>query len=479
MEIIKRHLDEIFDLFLQVGITNRFDTIYQVTCLLYLKSLEDIENVKGRDYLYMDSVFAGHEQYKWSFLVQMDPKKCHVLFTKKIIPFLGQQPLGIRIDSSHFLSQSVASDLIFYRILISIDKMFYEALGGKEMSKKTIGLYEEIYECLLSYLVKSIPKTKMLFAPKYLRRLVCELAQLRVPDTVFDPAMGIGNLLMDANYTLLVKASHKYNLTFDADDFPALVNFAESALSEDLNEDFCLEGEERDFELRFLCQMNFYFHFANLKQPQFYNGFQSDTLKTQYFQKIVSVLPIHKHTADIIDMAVDKLLPNGLAVMIVPMSFLYNSTPRQQNLRSKLLQKFRVEAVVGLPEHEFEPQAVVNTAILVVRNCPSNVHDKIWFCDLHNDGYSNDRKRNKNAYNPLPILIDNFLRKDEEHNDWFDSKLIAISEVLENNASLLVAQYVDTYDEPVENMDLDVIIEHLDYFQGKIKEGINELRRYL
>lgn len=178
-------------------------------------------------------------------------------------------------------------------------------------------------------------------------------------------------------------------------------------------------------------------------------------------------------------MAVDKLLPNGLAVMIVPMSFLYNSTPRQQNLRSKLLQKFRVEAVVGLPEHEFEPQAVVNTAILVVRNCPSNVHDKIWFCDLHNDGYSNDRKRNKNAYNPLPILIDNFLRKDEEHNDWFDSKLIAISEVLENNASLLVAQYVDTYDEPVENMDLDVIIEHLDYFQGKIKEGINELRRYL
>lgn len=240
MEIIKRHLDEIFDLFLQVGITNRFDTIYQVTCLLYLKSLEDIENVKGRDYLYMDSVFAGHEQYKWSFLVQMDPQKCHVLFTKKIIPFLGQQPLGIRIDSSHFLSQSVASDLIFYRILISIDKMFYEALGGKEMSKKTIGLYEEIYECLLSYLVKSIPKTKMLFAPKYLRRLVCELAQLRVPDTVFDPAMGIGNLLMDANYTLLVKASHKYNLTFDADDFPALVNFAESALSEDLNEDFCL-----------------------------------------------------------------------------------------------------------------------------------------------------------------------------------------------------------------------------------------------
>lgn len=89
MEIIKRHLDEIFDLFLQVGITNRFDTIYQVTCLLYLKSLEDIENVKGRDYLYMDSVFAGHEQYKWSFLVQMDPQKCHVLFTKKLFHFLG------------------------------------------------------------------------------------------------------------------------------------------------------------------------------------------------------------------------------------------------------------------------------------------------------------------------------------------------------------------------------------------------------
>ena len=98
---------------------------------------------------------------------------------------------------------------------------------------------------------------------------------------------------------------------------------------------------------------------------------------------------------------------------------------------------------------------------------------------LKNDGYSNDKKRMKNADKPLPVLVDKFLRRDEVHNDWFDSKRVAVSEVLYNDASLLVAQYVDAYDEPFEEINLDEIIDHLDYFQCKIREGIEELRRYL
>ena len=230
MELIKKHLDKIFDLFRQAGITNRFDAIYQITCLLYLKSLEDIELVKGRDYLYVDSVFTGHEQYKWSELVLMEPQVSHVLFNTEILPFLGKQPLGIQIDALHNSFHPLISDQIFYLLLTSIDQMFHDALEGKQISRETIGLYGEIYDCMMTYLVTISPKTLVLLTPKYLQRLICQLAQLKDTDTVYDPAMGVGNLLVEANHDLLVNASPKYKLTEDEDGFPTLRNFAEVAM---------------------------------------------------------------------------------------------------------------------------------------------------------------------------------------------------------------------------------------------------------
>ena len=71
------------------------------------------------------------------------------------------------------------------------------------------------------------------------------------------------------------------------------------------------------------------------------------------------------------------------------------------------------------------------------------------------------------------------MKKEEIHNDWFDSELVSLEEVLENDASLLVAQYIDICDDIMEEIDLDLIISHLDDLQYKIKGGIDELKRYL
>ena len=59
-------------------------------------------------------------------------------------------------------------------------------------------------------------------------------------------------------------------------------------------------------------------------------------------------------------------------------------------------------------------------------------------------------KRIKNTDTPLPYLVQSFLKKEEIHNDWFDSELVSSEEVLENDASLLVAQYIDIYDDIME-----------------------------
>ena len=74
--------------------------------------------------------------------------------------------------------------------------------------------------------------------------------------------------------------------------------------------------------------------------------------------------------------------------------------------------------------------------------------------NLKNDGYSNDMKRIKNIDMPLPNLVQSFLKKEEIRNDWFDCELVSLEEVLDNDASLLVAQYVDICDDIMEEIDL-------------------------
>lgn len=88
--------------------------------------------------MYTDSVFAGHEKYKWSSLLDMEPKNSHALYASEILPFLCLHHLGRRIDKLPFLTPSVVSDYIYYQLLTSIDQMFYEALEEEPVNKETI-----------------------------------------------------------------------------------------------------------------------------------------------------------------------------------------------------------------------------------------------------------------------------------------------------------------------------------------------------
>ena len=69
MSNIKKHLDKIILLFNQAGIKEDFLVIYDVTCLLYLKSLEDFQVVGNYKFSYSDSIFKDYEDCRWSIFV--------------------------------------------------------------------------------------------------------------------------------------------------------------------------------------------------------------------------------------------------------------------------------------------------------------------------------------------------------------------------------------------------------------------------
>ena len=64
MEKIKIHFDKIFDLLWQEGFVKRYDGIYLITSLLYLKSLEDMASVNVGNRIGEESVFVDCDKNK-------------------------------------------------------------------------------------------------------------------------------------------------------------------------------------------------------------------------------------------------------------------------------------------------------------------------------------------------------------------------------------------------------------------------------
>jgi len=97
----------------------------------------------------------------------------------------------------------------------------------------------------------------------------------------------------------------------------------------------------------------------------------------------------------------------------VPDGVLFGSSNAHVAVRKKLIDENRLEAVVSMPSGVFKPYAGVSTAILIFTK--GGTTDRIWFYDMANDGFSLNDKRQKQADNDIPNILECWRnRKNEE-----------------------------------------------------------------
>lgn len=146
-----------------------------------------------------------------------------------------------------------------------------------------------------------------------------------------------------------------------------------------------------------------------------------------------------------------------------------------------LVTRFIVDGVITLPKYEFYPFSLLPSAILIFRLADEVNFNRsdIWLCNLKNDGYSNDKKRARTSDTPLPVLLDAFRARSEFDNEWFESKNISLQDVLNNENSLFVDEYIDNENETDIVIDPHEIMKSLDELQEKLKNGIDELKNYI
>ena len=82
------------------------------------------------------------------------------------------------------------------------------------------------------------------------------------------------------------------------------------------------------------------------------------------------------------------LQSGGRCASIVPDTVLTGDTQAYKTIRSALVDKHCMQAVITMPSGVFQPYSGVSTAIIIFTKTGTGGTDKIWFYDMCADGFS-------------------------------------------------------------------------------------------
>lgn len=448
---IKKKVDELWNRFWSAGLTNPLVAVEQITYLLFLKRLEDID--LKRQQRGFSSIYAGFESCKWSYIRQEKTNPSHLIDV--VFPWLREldkhfssasadgtelASLNNRMADAYFQLDpnkgKVLSDAID-----AIDQLFARA-GEGSAAQDIMG---DTFEYLLSE-VATAGKNGQFRTPRHLIRFMVELLDPEPGQRVIDPAAGTGGFLFSAQQYLMRKYSAQENLVLEWDGSPhrtdgvaatpeqytAIHNGANfvgldndrtmarigwmNLVLHDITDPHLLQGDslskrEGKAQLKELLEPESYdFVLAN---PPFTGTVDSGDLEpdTVLFPRVggsgkkKDESITNKSELLFLWLMLDLLDVGGCCAVIIPEGVLFGNTDAHVRLRRELLAEHVVEGVISLPGGVFQPYTGVKTSILIFRKftrrdnkqtLPSStapLTEHVWFYEVEKDSYSDNAKR--------------------------------------------------------------------------------------
>lgn len=245
---IKKKVDELWNRFWAAGLTNPLVAVEQITYLLFLKRLEDIDNKRierGQRSIYaltpdeQSQLDAAPEQEKdalkqkldastcrWSYIRQEKTNPTHLI--EKVFPWLRNidQRLTSNEDGTELASLHGRMSDAYFQLdpnkgkvlsdaIDAIDQLFARA-GDGSAAQDIMG---DTFEYLLSE-VATAGKNGQFRTPRHLIRFIVELLDPEPGQRVIDPAAGTGGFLFSTQQHLMRKYSTQENLVLEWDGTP-------------------------------------------------------------------------------------------------------------------------------------------------------------------------------------------------------------------------------------------------------------------
>ncbi|MCW5878510.1 MAG: SAM-dependent DNA methyltransferase [Anaerolineales bacterium] len=391
---IKPQIDRIWDVFWTGGISNPMEVIEQITYLLFIRRLDEIETLEEAKANRLKQKFEGalfpkdKQKLRWSQFRNLAAGEMYKVIADEIFPFirtLSNGDYAVHMRDARFTLPPEKAGLLT-KVVEMIDKVPMK-------DRDTKG---DLYEYLLSKLTTS-GQNGQFRTPRHIIKMMVELVAPTPEDTICDPACGTGGFLVAAAEYLEERN-------------PEI--FQNAGLRERFRGDM-FHGFDFDSTMLRIATMNLLLHgiedpvirnqdslsedaMANagkytvvLANPPFTGSLDLDSTS----KKLQQVVKTKKTELLFLALFLEYLKPGGRAAVIVPEGVLFGSSKAHRAIRQTLVEDHQLQAVISMPSGVFKPYAGVSTAVLVFTKTGAGGTDKVWFYQMEADGFSLDDKR--------------------------------------------------------------------------------------
>lgn len=528
---LKSKINKLWDKFWSRGITNPITAIEQISYLLFLRRLDDLdqenitqstkyktffvrEKVDGNGNPLLDkkgkAILENAEDCRWSYFSNLENTDDILeVVSKKAFPFIKglndpNQPYSRHMQNAVF---GINNATLLKEAIDDINSIFQDIKKQQVEGQQFQDTQGDVYEYLINEIGTS-GKNGQFRTPRHIIQFMCELIDPDANDKICDPACGTGGFLLGAYQHILTKYTKAENVVADENGLKRFKRNGGDQITDPkiwakLNSK-TFYGFDIDQNMVRIGLMNLMLH--GIKIPQIEN---LDSLSKEYdaqhkdgeYSIILANPPftgrINKEgVSDKIEnygtqsellflIRISKMLrKGGRAAVIIPEGVLFSGSKNQKATREVLLKDNNVEAVISLPSGVFKPYAGVKTSILVFSKVSEGSSDfntkRVWFYELKNDGYSLDDNRRKLSDNPLPIARDTFNgRETTNSKERLTHFYVPIEEIEKNKFDLSYNRYRQIeYQEPTYEPPQQ-ILDSLFLLEEEIQKDMQELRNLI
>jgi type I restriction enzyme M protein len=444
---LKSKIDQLWNKFWSGGISNPLTAIEQITYLLFMKRLDELDLKRQADAEFTgdsyNSKFIGtwippeyrsqpepdkfaidKRNLRWSEFKRMQAEEMLQHVQSKVFPFLKDLN-GAESNFTHHMKNAVfiiPKPALLVEAVKTIDEIF-EVMekDSKEKGQAFQDIQGDVYEMLLSE-IATAGKNGQFRTPRHIIKLMADLVQPQLGHRIADPACGSGGFLLGAYQSIVTELAKKAGAKDLQPDEDGFVRTSVAAAFDAKRQAILQEslyGYDIDSTMVRLGLMNLMMH--GIDEPHID---YKDTLSKSYTEEseydIVMANPPFTGSIDkgdinenltlgttktellFVENIYRLLKKGGTACVIVPQGVLFGSGGAFKTLRQLLVERCDLKAVITLPSGVFKPYAGVSTAILLFTKVwgPKDkvsqpATENVWFYEMAADGYSLDDKRSK------------------------------------------------------------------------------------
>ncbi len=500
---LKNKIDSLWDVFAAGGLVNPLDVIEQITYLMFIRDLDDTDNLRAKESamlgLPFESIFADEvtigerkvngKQLKWSVFKDYPAGQMYSVMQELVFPFIKNLDGNKDSAYSKYMDDAIfklPTPLLLSKVVDALDDIY--ELMSKSDNKDARG---DTYEYLLNKIAQS-GLNGQFRTPRHIIKMMVELMAPTSDDVICDPACGTSGFLVASGEYL--KENLKEEIFFNKQKKDHYMNHM-------------FHGYDMDRTMLRIGAMNMMTHGVDhpfieyrdslsdqnqdkdkysliLANPPFKGSLDNDTVSAD----LLKVCKTKKTELLFLALFLRMLRVGGRCACIVPDGVLFGSSKAHKDIRKELVESHRLQAVISMPSGVFKPYAGVSTAILIFTKTGHGGTDNVWFYDMKADGYSLDDKRTEIKENDIPDIIARFKSfnnvgdgdldvpyNEAENPRTAQSFFVPKKEIIDNAYDLSINKYKKVEYVPVEYPSTQELFADLHELEMKITAGLAEL----